>query len=312
MILGIDEVGRGPWAGPLVVGAVVLGDAAIAGLADSKKLSAKRRVLLAAEITEAAAGVGLGWVHAEEIDAIGLSAALKVATRRAVEQIKVPYHEIIIDGTINFLAGTSKESYVSVLPKADALIESVSAASIVAKVARDTWMAEQDEAYPGYGFASHVGYGTAAHRAALEAHGVTPLHRRSFAPIASLLGTSSTPGPVMPKATTTATGERAEAAVARFLVSKGHQIIERNWRTKRCEIDIVSKDTDTVYFTEVRYRASVIQGGAVASVTPKKLTQMQFAAEVYLSSHQTASHAILQVAAVDASGTIELLTIQEG
>lgn len=313
MILGIDEVGRGPWAGPLVVGAVVLGDAAIPGLADSKKLSAKRRTLLAAEISEKAAGVGLGWVHADEIDALGLSAALKLATRRAVEQITVPYHEIIIDGTINFLAGTSKEAYVSVLPKADALIESVSAASIVAKVARDTWMAEQDDVYPGYGFASHVGYGTAAHRAALDTHGVTPLHRRSFAPIAAIMGISTTSGAITPqKTTTSATGTHYEAAVETFLISNGHSIIERNWRTKWCEIDIVSRHMDTIYFTEVRYRASATQGGAVASVTSKKRTQMQFAAEAYLASHQTASAALLQVAAVDAKGSIEILVLQEG
>lgn len=185
MILGIDEVGRGPWAGPLVVGAVVLPERSLLELADSKKLSAKRRAMLDAQIREVALGWGLGWVHAEELDAIGLSEALKLATRRAVENIKTPYHEIIIDGTVNFLRGTTKERYVTTLPKADALVPSVSAASIIAKVARDTFMAEQDAQYPGYGFSQHVGYGTAAHQAALTTHGVTPLHRRSFAPIAS-------------------------------------------------------------------------------------------------------------------------------
>jgi len=313
MILGIDEVGRGPWAGPLVVGAVVLGDTVIPGLRDSKKLSAKRRALLAAQITEKAAGVGLGWVHADEIDALGLSAALKLATRRAVEQITVPYHEIIIDGTINFLAGTSKEVYVSVLPKADALIESVSAASIVAKVARDTWMADQEAVYPGYGFASHVGYGTAAHRVALSTRGVTPLHRRSFAPIAALAGTVTTSGVVTSQKTTpSATGAYHETVVATFLTSRGHSIIERNWRTKQCEIDIISIQNDTLYFTEVRYRASATQGGAVASVTPTKLRKMRFAADTYLASHQSTATALLQVAAVDAKEDIQLFVLQEG
>lgn len=183
MILGIDEVGRGPWAGPLVVGAVVLGEVRIDGLTDSKKLSKKRREELARLIHDSAA-VGLGWVHAPEIDEIGLSASLRLATKRAVELITLPYHEIIIDGTINFLADTSKGSYVTTLAKADLLIPSVSAASIVAKVARDKYMALQDDVYPGYGFSSHVGYGTAAHRAAIENNGVTPLHRLSFAPLA--------------------------------------------------------------------------------------------------------------------------------
>lgn len=183
MILGIDEVGRGPWAGPLVIGAVVLGDAEIDGLTDSKKLSRKRREELDVQIREQAAGYGLGWVTAEEIDLIGLSSALVLATKRAVEQVHVPYHEIIIDGTINFLKGTPKGQHVTVMKKADLLIPSVSAASIIAKVARDRYMAEQDEVYPGYTFAGHVGYGTAAHRAAIEQLGVTPLHRLSFAPL---------------------------------------------------------------------------------------------------------------------------------
>ncbi len=183
MILGIDEVGRGPWAGPLVIGAVVLGGATIEGLTDSKKLTKKKREQLDIEIREKAAGFGLGWVTAVEIDEIGLSAALNLATKRAVEQVTAPYHEIIIDGTINFLKGTSKESYVTTLKKADLLIPSVSAASIIAKVARDCYMAEQDGIYTGYGFASHVGYGTAAHRAAIDTLGVTPLHRLSFAPL---------------------------------------------------------------------------------------------------------------------------------
>lgn len=183
MILGIDEVGRGPWAGPLVVGAVVLGGATIQGLTDSKKLTKKRREELDVIIREQASGFGLGWVSAEELDTIGLSAALVLATKRAVEQIKAPYSEIIIDGTVNFLKDTNKGAYVTTLTKADLLIPSVSAASIVAKVARDAYMTEQDFIYPGYGFTSHVGYGTVVHRLAIEKLGVTPLHRLSFAPL---------------------------------------------------------------------------------------------------------------------------------
>jgi ribonuclease HII len=183
MILGIDEVGRGPWAGPLVVGAVVLGQAEIVGLTDSKKLSKKRREAIALEINSKAT-VGLGWVDAGEIDTIGLSEALVLATKRAVEQINTPYNEIIIDGTINFLASTKKGKYVTTLPRADMIVPAVSAASIVAKVARDAYMSEQDERFPGYGFSSHVGYGTLAHREAIARLGVTDLHRHSFAPLA--------------------------------------------------------------------------------------------------------------------------------
>lgn len=186
MILGIDEVGRGPWAGPLVVGAVVLGGAQIDGLTDSKKLTKKQREALDIEIRKQAASYGLGWVSAAEIDDIGLSMALCLAARRAVETVDktgVSYHEIIIDGTVNFLRDTSKGRFVTTMKKADLLVPSVSAASIIAKVARDNYMAEQGARYPAYGFGSNAGYGVAKHRAAIEQFGVTPLHRLSFAPL---------------------------------------------------------------------------------------------------------------------------------
>ena len=274
MILGIDEVGRGPWAGPLVVGAVVLGGAVIEGLTDSKKLSKKRREQLDVEIRAKAAGFGLGWVDAVEIDAIGLSQALKQATRQAVEQVTAPYHEIVIDGTVNFLADTSKGKYVTTMKKADLLVPSVSAASIIAKVARDNYMALQDDKYPGYNFKSHVGYGTAAHTQAIDKLGVTLLHRLSFAPLKKY----AKPSEII---TTKQIGDSAEDKAAEYLEHLGHTIISRNWKTKYCEIDIVSSKKDTVFFTEVKYRKKADQGGGLAVVTTKKLNQMKFAAEYY-------------------------------
>ncbi len=219
MILGIDEVGRGPWAGPLVVGAVVLGEAIIAGLTDSKKLTKKKRDALDVLIRSDAAGFGLGWVPASEIDEIGLSAALRLATIRAVEQVQAPYHKIMIDGTINFLKETSKGKYVTTLAKADLLIQSVSAASIIAKVARDNYMALQDGIYPGYGFSSHVGYGTMAHRSSIDRLGVTPLHRLSIAPLQKYKDISKT---------TEGIGDSSKNNAAEYLLSKGHSILERN------------------------------------------------------------------------------------
>lgn len=285
MILGIDEVGRGPWAGPLVVGAVVLGDTPIDGLTDSKKLSKKRRVELDILIRQHASGYGLGWVHADELDEIGLSAALATATRRAVEAVRAPYHEIIIDGTINLLAGTRKGDYVTTLKKADLLIPSVSAASIIAKVARDAYMYEQDDVYPDYKFASHVGYGTAAHRAAIETHGVTPLHRLSFAPLAPYAKLNVKLQPV-PRAdsialTSKSIGDAGEDKAVQYLTKHGHIIVERNWKTKYCEIDIISTLHNIVYFTEVKFRRQPEQGGGVAAITPAKLDKMQLAAKMY-------------------------------
>lgn len=300
MILGIDEVGRGPWAGPLVVGAVVLGGAIIPGLTDSKKLSKKRREELDGIIRQQAAGVGLGWVSAAEIDEIGLSGALKLATRRAVGQITASYHEIIIDGTINFLAETSKGKYVTTMPKADLLIPSVSAASIVAKVARDNYMATQDDVYPGYGFSSHAGYGVAKHRAAIEALGVTPLHRLSFAPLASYR-TDHHETKLAPEAreTTRAIGNISEDAASEYLQSLGHEILERNWRTKWCEIDIISICADIVYFTEVKHRSTDIQGAGLDAITPKKQRQMAFAAQLYMTNKPACD---MRLAAIATSG----------
>ncbi|MNH50074.1 Ribonuclease HII [compost metagenome] len=306
MILGIDEAGRGPWAGPLVVGAVVLGGAEIDGLTDSKKLTKKRREVLDVLIREQALGFGLGWVDANELDNIGLSAALVLATKRAVEQVKVPYHEIIIDGTINFLKDTTKGRFVTTLAKADLLIPSVSAASIIAKVARDRYMAEQDAIYQGYKFSSHAGYGTAAHRTAIEQMGVTPLHRLSFAPLvkyrsavgsaaASVVDTRQTPP------TTKQIGDAAEAKVANYLVRRGHEIMERNWKTKFCEIDIVSRLDDTIYFTEVKYRKQAEQGGGLAAITAKKQRQMTFAAEYFAVKYKLQSFN-LRLAAASVTG----------
>lgn len=290
MILGIDEVGRGVWAGPLVVGAVVLGDTTIKGLTDSKALSKKAREQLAEQIHHEARAIGLGWVSAEEIDDIGLSEALRLATRRAVEQVRthnVAFHEIIIDGTVNFLQDTPLESYVSTLKKADLLIASVSAASIVAKVARDAYMREQDSVYPLWKFASHVGYGTAAHRQAIEQHGVTPLHRLSIAPLQKYAAARKNSTPTTEKTTRTI-GDESETAAAETLVQQGHSITARNWKTKYCEIDIVSKKNDTYYFTEVKHRATSTSGDGLAAITPKKVAQMRFAATLYAHRHKLA------------------------
>ena len=290
MILGIDEVGRGPWAGPLVVGAVVLGGATIDGLTDSKKLSKKRREELDEIIRGQAAGYGLGWVHADEIDELGLSESLRLATKRAVEQVKASYHEIIIDGTINFLQGTKKGEYVTTLAKADLLVPSVSAASIIAKVARDNYMAEQDDIYPGYKFGAHVGYGTAIHRAAIDELGVTPLHRLSFAPLAKYRGDTvqqaATVSVQKSPVSTKGVGDTAEDKAAEYLVREGHEIVHRNWKTKYCEIDIVSVKDGTVYFTEVKYRKRSEQGGGLAAITSKKMEKMKFAAKVYVQSQR--------------------------
>ena len=332
MILGIDEVGRGPWAGPLVVGAVILGGAEIDGLDDSKKLTKKRREALDVEIREKAAAHALGWVSARELDDIGMSEALRLATRRAVEQVQaqcrqqnLAFSEIIIDGKVNFLRGTALEKFVATMPKADGLIPSVSAASIVAKVARDQFMAEQDAVYPGYGFASNAGYGVAKHRAAIERLGVTPLHRLSFAPLAKYADNKAKPravpqktvvqsgepsvgypqkiirGPRKPM-TTRQIGDKGEQAAADWLTARGHEIVARNWRTRYCEIDIDSVKGEVLYFTEVKYRKNDDFGDGLAAITAKKQRQMRFAAELFLADKPECSGMAAKLLAASVSG----------
>ncbi len=181
MIVGIDEVGRGCWAGPVVAGAVLL-DRPIEGLDDSKKLSRVKRERLDAEIRVMAVSFGLGWVYSDEVDRVGLTEAVRLAMERAMQAITGRYDQIIIDGNYNYMPQNPK---ASALIKADSLVPAVSAASIIAKVARDRYMREMDAQFPGYAFEKHVGYGTAAHAAALNVLGPCQLHRQSFKPIAA-------------------------------------------------------------------------------------------------------------------------------
>ncbi len=183
MIIGLDEVGRGPWAGPVVACAVALRNS-IDGLKDSKQLSPKKRVKLDEIIRTEAEAIGIGWVPSYEIDELGLAEATRRAFVLAYKDINVVVDEIIIDGNINFLPN---ESNARAVIGADRKFPAVMAASIVAKVARDEYMVEMSAKYPGYGFESHKGYGTAVHKKAIDELGITPLHRRSFKPIAKLL-----------------------------------------------------------------------------------------------------------------------------
>ncbi|MBQ3348024.1 ribonuclease HII [Candidatus Saccharibacteria bacterium] len=286
-ILGIDEVGRGPLAGPLVVGAVILPDEKpewVYELRDSKKLSAKKREKLSEIILEEAPAFGLGFVSPYEIDERGISEALRLATRRAVEEVQrrgVAFSQIVIDGKVNFLAKTKLENYVSVKIKADNLIKEVSAASIIAKVARDRYMIEIAERFPGYGFEKHVGYGTAAHIKAINELGICEEHRKSFEPIRSMVGFERATNQTVVK-NTTMIGAGGEELVCEYLMSQGHEIILRNFKTCFYEIDIISVCGENIYFTEVKTRKNDSYGGGLAAIDRKKLEQMKFAAECFM------------------------------
>ena len=182
-VCGIDEAGRGPLAGPVIAAAVILDPARpVQGLRDSKQLSAARREVLAAEIRARALAWALGRAEPEEIDRLNILRATLLAMRRAFDGLRPAPSRALVDGNARPDLPCACETVV----RGDATIPAISAASILAKVARDQEMILLDARFPDYGFARHKGYPTAAHLAALRRHGPSPIHRRSFAPVSAL------------------------------------------------------------------------------------------------------------------------------
>ena len=184
LICGVDEVGRGPLIGAVVTAAVILDPAKpIAGLADSKKLSEKRRGVLAEQIKQQALCWALGRAEPAEIDELNILHATMLAMRRAVAALSIKPQWVLVDGNRTTDFGIAASAVV----KGDALVPEISAASILAKVARDEEMQQLHLQYPQFGFDSHKGYPTAAHLAAITQYGVLPEHRRSFKPVRLVL-----------------------------------------------------------------------------------------------------------------------------
>ncbi len=181
---GVDEVGRGPLAGPVVAAAVILDpQRPIEGLADSKKLSEAKRRRLSLEIRERSLAWSIARAEVEEIDALNILHATMLAMKRAVDALALQPHKALVDGNRLPDLGCDAEAVI----RGDAIHPCISAASIIAKVARDSEMVEMEFKYPGYGFDRHKGYPTKIHMQALQLLGVTPIHRRSFAPVRKLL-----------------------------------------------------------------------------------------------------------------------------
>lgn len=184
-IAGVDEVGRGPLVGAVVTAAVILNpNQPIEGLADSKKLSEKRRIALAEEIKAKALSWSFGRAEPEEIDRLNILHATMLAMQRAVAGLAITPDFVLVDG--NRIPPLPMPAQAVV--KGDSLVAEISAASILAKVARDLEMEELDKQYPAYGFAQHKGYPTKLHFEKLAELGATPFHRKSFAPVAKILG----------------------------------------------------------------------------------------------------------------------------
>ncbi len=188
-IAGVDEAGRGPWAGPVVAAAVILPPheenllELLAGVTDSKQLTPLRRDALYERIFDVAIGVGVGQASAREIDALGIVPATQLAMHRALVALPVPPDYLLVDYVNLPDVDLPQEAIV----KGDARVLSIAAASIVAKVERDRIMVELEARYPGYGFAQHKGYGTRAHQEALRRLGPSPVHRKTWKPVRELL-----------------------------------------------------------------------------------------------------------------------------
>ncbi|HIQ99977.1 MAG TPA: ribonuclease HII [Candidatus Scybalocola faecavium] len=271
-ICGIDEAGRGPLAGPVVAGAVVLPkDSRILYLNDSKKLTPARREELYDVIMEEAVSVGVGIVDAQRIDEINILQATYEAMRQAISKLSVK-PDVLLNDAVRIPGVDIMQ--VPII-KGDAKSLSIAAASVIAKVTRDRMMQDYDQIFPGYGFAQNKGYGTQGHMDKLKADGPSPIHRATF--IGGILS-----GEKKKTADHHARGTYFETGAAAFLEKNGYEILVRNYRCVMGEVDMIGKDGDTYAFVEVKYRADKNMGSPQEAVDEKKQQRIIRCAQWYL------------------------------
>lgn len=270
LVAGIDEVGRGPLAGPVVAAAVILPkECKIEGVNDSKKLSAKKREELYDIILEKAVSYGIGVVSNERIDEINILQATYEAMREALSQLKPKADYILADAVTIPMVSTPQRGIV----KGDAKSMSIGAASIVAKVYRDRMMEAYEEVYPGYGFASNKGYGAAEHIEGIRKQGITPIHRKTF--VKNFLPQDGD--------TAADKGHRGEVLAAKQMEKMGYEILERNFHALKGEIDIIAKKDNVIVFTEVKYRKNEEMGTPAEAVNHWKQQHIIRAAKAYIA-----------------------------
>ncbi len=283
ILCGVDEAGRGPLAGPVVAAAVVLpDDDQVEPFFDSKQMTQRQREYAYDLVLQKAISYGIGIVDADGIDQMNILQATFVAMRQALDQIEQSVDLILIDGC-NLPGMTTAQRKVI---HGDAMSQSIGAASLLAKVTRDRIMLQFDQQYPEYGFAKHVGYGTKEHVEALRTFGPCPIHRRSFAPVRNLFTESESEKTSVSKRMI---GARYEKQAEHYLLAKGYQCIEANWRTRYGEIDLIMQDQDTLVFVEVRYKHNHALTGiedAAFSIDQRKRDQIRQMANAYLASHE--------------------------
>ncbi|HEX77661.1 MAG TPA: ribonuclease HII [Dehalococcoidia bacterium] len=272
LIAGVDEVGRGALAGPVTAAAVILPHPCPFPWAelvrDSKLLTPSQRQGLARHIEAQATAVSVAMVEADYIDKVGIARASLEAMQRAVAGLNPTPQYLLIDYLKLPQMGLPQKG----LRDGDSLCFSIACASIMAKVARDQRMTELDRLYPGYGLASHKGYGTAQHLACLRRLGPCPVHRRSFAPVREVL-------------TPLKLGAHGERLATEYLRQRGFSIRETNFRSPEGEIDIVAQKGELVVFVEVRTRQSKAFGTPEESITRAKKARLVASAQAYIQSH---------------------------
>jgi ribonuclease HII len=327
-LCGIDEAGRGPLAGPVAAGACILPkDHDLLYLNDSKKLSPEKRAELYEVITQEAVSWAVGLIPPERIDEINILQATYEAMRRAVSELD-PQPEVLVNDAVR-IPGI-RIPQVPVI-KGDAKCLSVAAASILAKVTRDRLMLEYDQQWPEYGFAQNKGYGSADHIAALKKYGPCPIHRRSFIGnfvdlrLCGPAGTDARPGWAGAAGTEEESGRSSEnaraghfptekpnmrtlgteeeARAAEYLASCGIRIVEKNFRCRQGEIDLIGEDTDgTLVFFEVKYRSGSQYGTAAEQITPAKQQTICEVSDFYRYVHHVGPDARIRYDAVAIDG----------
>lgn len=282
LVAGMDEVGRGPLAGPVVAAVVILPkNCKIFGIDDSKKLSEKKRIALNKEIRQKAVAFGVGVVDAKRIDEINILQATYEAMREALNQMNVTPDYLLVDAVRVPQVSIPQQPIIH----GDAMSISIGAASILAKVYRDEMMQQYHEQYPDYDFHKNKGYGSSAHIASIQMKGICSIHRETFTK--NFISN-----------TTSAKGRLGEVLTAQELKKMGCKILEKNYRHGIGEIDIIALWEDTILFIEVKYRTSLTHGTPAEAVHIKKQKRIIQTAKAYMAQHGAGRNGRFDVAEV--------------
>ncbi len=280
IVAGIDEVGRGPLAGPVVTAAVILPkDCKIEGVNDSKKLSPKKRQELYDIICEKAISYGIGVVSSERIDEINILQATYEAMRQSIRKLSVTPQMVLVDAVHIPDITMPQRGIVG----GDGKSISIAAASIVAKVTRDAMMEEYAKLYPQYAFEKNKGYGSSEHIQAIKQHGICAIHRKTF--IKNILS----PKQDITKSDNRAKGTKGEVLAVREMEKMGYTILERNFRRASGEIDIIAQKQNMIVFTEVKLRQTDKNGQPCEAVTPEKQKHIVQTAQYYIAENDVAN-----------------------